>query len=172
MEKYLEIGRIIIKRGIKGELKIEPYSNSEDDFYEYENVYLSKNGDDARKIESCKTYRGFVYLKLSGCNTPEAADLLRGKYIYIDRDDIELSDNEVFIADIIGLDVIDVNTNVVYGKIEDVVNYGRYDTYIIKNNGKEYMLPAVDDFLDRIELDKGVFVTPIKGLFDDEETGE
>ena len=102
-------------------------------------------------------------------STPEEADLLRGKYLYVDRDDIDLSEDEVFIADIIGLDVIDANTGRVYGKIKDVVNYGRYDTYVIKGADKEYMLPAVDDFLDRIELDKGVFVTPIEGLFDDAE---
>lgn len=169
MEKYLEIGRIINKRGIKGELKIEPYSNSEEDFFDYDRVFLSSNGDDERKIESCKPYKGFVYLKLSGVSTPEDADLLRGKYIYVDRDDIELSDEEVLIADIIGLDVIDANNGHIYGKIKDVVNYGRYDTYIIKSGDKEYMLPAVDEFLDRIELDKGVYVTPISGLFDDAE---
>lgn len=172
MEKYLEIGKIINKRGIKGELKIEPYSNSEEDFFEYKKIYLSKNGEDERKIESCKPYRGFVYLKISGCSTPEQADFLRGKIIYVDRDDIELPEDEVFIADIIGLDVIDATTGVVYGKIKDVVNYGRYDTYIIKGKDKEYMMPAVDDFLDRIELDKGVYVTPIEGLFDDGEISE
>ncbi|MBR5307668.1 MAG: 16S rRNA processing protein RimM [Clostridia bacterium] len=169
MEKYLEIGRIINKRGIRGELKVEPYSNSEDDFFDYERVFLSKKGEDERKIESCKPYKGFVYLKISGVSTPEEADLLRGKYLYVDRDDIDLPEDEVFIADIIGLDVIDANTGRVYGKIKDVVNYGRYDTYVIKGADKEYMLPAVDDFLDRIELDKGVFVTPIEGLFDDAE---
>lgn len=172
MEKYLEIGKIINKRGIKGELKVEPYSNSEDDFFDYEKVYLSKKGEDERRIESCKPYRGFVYLKLSECNTPEDADFLRGKYLYVDREDIELSDDEVLIADIIGLDVIDAKTGRVYGKIKDVVNYGRYDTYIIKGENREYMMPAVDDFLDRIELDNGVFVTPIEGLFDDEGTEE
>ena len=169
MEKYLEIGRIINKRGIKGEVKVEPYSNSEDDFFDYERVFLSRNGEDERMIESCKPYKGFVYLKLSGVTTPEQADLLRGKYLYVSREDIELSDDEVLIADIIGLDVIDANTGRVYGKVKDVVNYGRYDTYVIKSSDKEYMLPAVDEFLDRIELEKGVYVTPISGLFDDAE---
>ena len=169
MEKYLEIGRIINKRGIRGELKIEPYSNSEDDFFNYSKVFLSPDGTDERKIETCKPYKGFVYLKISGVSTPEQADLLRGKYLYVDRDDIDLSDGEVFIADIIGLDVIDLNSGRIYGKIKDVVNYGRYDTYIISSGEKEYMLPAVDDFIDRIDVDEGVFVTPIDGLFDDAE---
>lgn len=169
MDKYLEIGKIINKRGIKGELKIEHYANSAEDFFDFDCVYLSKDGNDKRMIESCKPYKGFVYLKLSGINTPEEADLFRGKYLYVDREDINLDDDEVLIADIIGLNVIDADTGRVYGKIKDVVNYGKYDTYIITDGKKEYMLPAVDEFLDRIELSEGVFVTPIEGLFDDAE---
>ncbi len=167
MKKYLEIGRIINKRGIRGELKIEPYSNSDDDFFDIETVYLKEDGGDARKIQSCKPYKGFVYLKISGVDTPEEADRLRGKYIYVDRDDLELSEDEVLIADIIGLSVIDSESGKVYGKIKDVVNYGRYDTYVISDGKKEYMLPAVDEFLDRIDVGSGVYVTPIPGLFDD-----
>lgn len=170
MDRYLEIGRIINKRGIKGELKIEHYANSEEDFFDFDRVFLKKDGTDERKIESCKPYKGFVYLKLSGIDTPEMADLVRGKYVYVDREDIELSDDEVLIADLMGLDVIDANSGRVYGKIKDVVNYGRYDTYVISDGKKEYMLPAVDEFIDRIELSSGVYVTPIEGLFD--ESGE
>lgn len=167
MEKYLEIGKIINKRGIKGELKIEPYSNSEDDFFDIETVYLDADGCDAREIQSCKPYKGFVYLKISGVDTPEEADRLRGRYLYVDRDDLDISEDEVLIADIIGLPVVDSENGRVYGKVTDVVNYGRYDTYVIYDGVKEYMLPAVDEFLDRIEVGKGVFVTPIPGLFDD-----
>ena len=170
MDRYLEIGRIINKRGIKGELKIEHYANSEEDFFDFDRVFLKNDGTDERKIESCKPYKGFVYLKLSGIDTPEMADLVRGKYVYVDREDIELSDDEVLIADLMGLDVIDANSGRVYGKIKDVVNYGRYDTYVISDGKKEYMLPAVDEFIDRIELSNGVYVTPIEGLFD--ESGE
>lgn len=169
MDKYLEIGRIINKRGIKGELKLEHYANNEEEFNNYDRVFLSKDGTDERMIETCKSYKGFVYLKLSGIDTPEQADAVRGKYVYVDRDDIDLPDDEVLIADIIGLNVIDADSGQIYGKIRDVVNYGRYDTYIIFDGKKEYMLPAVEDFIDRIDLSEGVFVTPIQGLFDEAE---
>lgn len=168
MENFLEIGKIINKRGIRGELKVEPYSNSEEDFFDFETVYLSSDGSDARRVESCKPYKGFVYLKLSGINTPEEADKYRNKYVYVSRDDIQLEDGELLIADLIGLDVIDAGTQRVYGKITDVVNYGHYDTYVISDGEKNYMMPAVDDFIERIEEGVAVFVTPIPGLFDSE----
>ncbi len=172
MEQYLEIGRIINKRGIKGEVKVEPYSNSEEDFFDYKKVFLSADGTVEKRIESCKTYKGFVYLKLSETNTPEEADKLRGKYLYVDRNDILLDENEVLFADIIGLDVIDFKSGHIYGKVTEIVNYGKYDTYIVSSNGKEYMLPAVDEFINSIDVEKGVFVTPIPGLFDDELENE
>lgn len=169
MDKYLEIGRIINKRGIRGELKIEHYANNENDFANFNKVYLSKDGKDSKTVESCKTYKGFVYLKLSGIDTPEDADALRGKFIYVDRDDIVLDDDEVFIADLIGLDVIDAVNGKKYGKIKEVVNYGRYDTYVITDGINEYMMPAVDEFIDRIVLAEAVYITPIEGLFESAE---
>lgn len=172
MDKYLEIGKIINKRGIRGELKIEPYSNSEEDFFDFDTIYLDADGKDSRKIEACKPYKGFVYLKISGVNTPEEADKLRNRIVYVDREDIELSEDEILIVDIIGLDVIDAENGKIYGKVSDVVNYGRNDIYVIKNGKKEYMMPAVDDFIDRIEQGLAVFVTPIPGLFDDDSEND
>lgn len=169
MEQYLEIGKIINKRGIKGELKIEPYTDTLDDFYDLTEVFLSNDGNNSLKIESCKQYKGFIYLKLQGVDSPEIADRLRNKVLYVDRDCYSLEDGEIFIADIIGLSVYDVNTGKNYGKVIDVVNYGSHDTYVIKSEAGEYMLPAVDDFIDSIDLEKGVFVTPIPGLFDEAE---
>lgn len=169
MKKYLEIGRIINKRGIKGELKIEPYSNSTDDFLQFDKIHLSSDGSDEREIASCKEYKGYVYLTLSGINTPESADSVRGKYIYVDREDIRLSDDEVLITDIIGLDVIDANTGKKYGNVKEIVNYGRYDIYVINAGDKEYMMPAVDEFLSKVDIESGVYVTPIPGMFDDAE---
>ncbi len=169
MEKYLEIGKIINKRGIKGELKVEPYTNTPEDFYNFSEVFLSNDGNNPFKIESCKPYKGFIYLKLQGIESPEMADKLRNKVLYVDRACCSLDEGEIFIADIIGLSVFDAKTGKDYGKVIDVVNYGSHDTYVIKSESGEYMLPAVDDFIDSIDLEKGVFVTPIPGLFDEAE---
>lgn len=169
MQKYLEIGKIINKRGIKGELKVDAYTNSLDDFSSIDEVFLAPDGNNPLRIESCKPYNGFIYLKLSGVDTPEMADRLRNRILYVDRDCYDLNDDEIFIADIIGLTVFDAKNGKVYGKVVDVVNYGSHDTYVIKSDKSEYMLPAVDEFIDNIDIEKGVFVTPIPGLFDEAE---
>ena len=167
MEQYLEIGKIINKRGIRGELKIESYCESPEDFSAFETVALSPDGSDVRKIESCKPYRGFVYLKLAGVDTPEAADRLRGRSLYVHRSQIDLDEGDILLADLIGLPVYDADNGKIYGTIADVVNYGHNDIYVIQMDGAEYMLPAVDEFIVATDLDRGVAVRPIPGLFDE-----
>lgn len=170
MEQYLEIGKIINKRGIRGELKIESYCASPEDFSVFETVFLSPDGADERTVESCKPYRGFVYLKLSHVETPEAADRLRGKTLYVHRSQVDLDEGDFLIADLIGLPVYDADNGKEYGTIVDIVNYGRNDIYVIRKDGAEYMLPAVDEFIVETDLDRGVAVRPIPGLFDEQES--
>ena len=64
--------------------------------------------------------------------------------------------------------MIDANTGRVYGKLTDVVNRGASDVYEIETkNGTAYM-PVVDEFVKEVDLEKGIFVTPIEGMFADE----
>ena len=62
--------------------------------------------------------------------------------------------------------MIDVNTNTVYGKLSDVINRGASDIYVIKTENGERMMPAVDEFVKKIDLEKGIFIAPIEGMFD------
>ncbi len=168
MKQYICVGRIINKRGIRGELKLESYCESPSDFEDYGVLYLDEDGKKSVKVQSCKEYKGFAYLKLEGTDTPEAADALRGNYVYVNRDDIMIDDSEILIEDIIGLSVYDADTGKKYGDVTDVVNYGGSDLYVIAGEKKEYMLPAVDEFVVEIDLENGIKVRPIPGLFDDD----
>ena len=95
----------------------------------------------------------------------EDADKLREKVLYLSRDDIELEEGEVFIADLIGLPVIDESSGEEYGRITDVINAGASDIYVIETPKGEAMMPAVEEFVKNIDLEKGVFVKPIEGMF-------
>ena len=87
-QKYLEAGVIINKRGLAGELKVDSFCDSLDVFCSITRFCLSDNGDKEMKVVSSKQYKGFVYVKLEGVETPEAADALRGKTLYALREDI------------------------------------------------------------------------------------
>lgn len=168
-EKYLEIGRVINKRGLKGELKVEHYCDSPEDVMSLEKVYFDPNGKDCRRIVSVKEYKDCLYFMLEGIDSAEAADAVRGKYLYADRDDLDIDEDSVFISDIIGLPVIDAASGETYGILVSVDNYGASDVYTVKRpSGKEVLMPTGGDFIEDIDLEKGIYVNVIPGIFDDD----
>ena len=169
MKEYLEAGKIINKRGLSGELKIESYCDSPQAFCSFKRVFLDRDGKDERSVISAKIYKGYVYLKIDGVSDPEEADRLRGKSLYIFRNDVHIGEGRIFIDDIIGLQVKDADTGEVYGVLKDVFNSGASDILSIDRNGKEYLIPSVDEIVVSIDTESGVLIRPIPGLIDDAE---
>jgi len=139
-QNFLECGRVINKRGINGELKLECYCDSPASIKNVKVLYTDNEGKTALNVISLKEYKGFIYLKLEGIDCAEKADELRGQVIYISREDVSIDDNRDFIADLIGLEVRDCDSGIVYGKISDVLNFGASDIYVVKNGKNEYVL--------------------------------
>lgn len=168
-KQYLQAGKIVNKRGLSGELKVDNYCDSPDVFEGLHTLYLDDKGDRPVKVLSCKWYKGYAYVLLEGITTPEAADALRNRFLYADRADIPLNEGDTFIDDLIGLAVYDADTGRVYGRIAEVFNRGASDLYRIVADGKEFFMPAVKEFVIAVDTQKGVAVRPIPGMFDDAE---
>lgn len=169
MKQFLEAAQIINKRGLRGEVKVDCYCDTPDALCEIKTLYLDENGEKPVKILAAKPYKGFVYLTIEGVNTVEAADKLRGKLLYADRCDIPIEEGSYFIDDLIGLDVIDADNGKIYGKITDVFNRGASDIYTVNDGNKDYYIPAVEEFIVETDIEKGVYVKPIPGMFDEAE---
>ena len=169
MKQFLEACEIINVRGLKGEIKVDCYCDSLDVLCDIKTLYFDENGTKAVKVTSAKTYKGFAYLMLEGVTSADEANKLRGNILYADRDDIPVEEGGVFIEDLLGLYVIDADDGRVYGTIKDVFNSGASDIYTVTKDGKEYFFPAAAEFIDRIDIENGVFIRPIPGMFDDAE---
>ena len=117
-----------------------------------------------------RVHKEMVLVKVSGINTPEAAQKLRGKIIYIDRDDAELEDGEYFIQDLLGILVYDVDSGACLGKLTDISQTGANDVWHIERGGKTYLVPAIDEVVLDIDIEaKRAVIRPLKGIFDDED---
>ncbi len=169
MKQYLEAAQIINKRGLRGEVKVDCYCDSLDVLCDIKTLYLDENGEKPLKVLAAKPYRGFVYLTIEGITSSDEADRMRGKILYADRNDIPVEEGSFFIEDLLGLDVIDSDNGKVYGKIADVFNSGASDIYTVCDGVKNYYIPAVDEFIIETDLEKGVFIRPIPGMFDEAE---
>ncbi len=166
LKEYLEAGKIINKRGLNGELKVESYCDSPQAFCSFKTLCLSPDGTQPRKLLSAKLYNGYAYIRLEGVDSVEKADMLRGRLVYVHRDALELDADSVFIDDILELPVLDVDTGVKYGVLKEVFNRGASDIYRVCNGKNEYLIPAVAEIVVRIEPENAIFIRPIPGLID------
>ena len=167
MTKYLEIGQIVNTFGIKGMVKVKPFTDNIERFSNLEKIYIkNKSGQTEYKIQEVKYHKNMVLIKFEGIENPEQADLLRNSYLMVDRETEEpLEVGRYYIVDMIGLDVF-TDDNEYLGKLEDIYNTGSNDIYVVKNElGKQVLLPAIEDVIKNIDMDnKKVIVHLIPGL--------
>ncbi len=165
-KQYLEAGKIVTTHGIRGEVKIMPYTDSPDLLCEFDRLFIGKNHDEII-VERARVFKNTVITKFKGVDTPEAAEKLRNKLLYMHRDDLELDEDTYFIQDLIGLEVRDADSDIVYGKITDVMQTGANDVYVIKSDEREYLVPAIADVIISTDVDEGFMtIRPLDGLFD------
>ena len=163
MDKYIEIGKNINTYGIKGQLKIVPYTDNIKRFEKLKKIYINEK---EYLIENVKYIKNIVILKLQGINTIEQAEEYRNLYMYIDRKDaIKLPKDTYFIRDLIGIEVY-TNDGEKLGIIDDIFKTGSNDVYVVRNSlGKQILLPAISSVIEKIDLEnKKVTVNLIKGL--------
>ncbi len=165
-QKYLECGKIINTHGIDGGVKLECWCDSPEILADLDRVYF-KSGDnyEARRMLRSSVFKNFVIAKIEGIADIDTAQSQVGRVIYADRADFALEEGDYFIADLVGLDVIHADSGETLGRLREVINRGASDIYVIDTPEGERMMPAVDEFVIEIDIDKGIYVRPIEGMF-------
>jgi 16S rRNA processing protein rimM len=165
-KQYLEAGKIVTTHGIRGEVKIMPYTDYPELLCEFDRLFLGKNHEEIT-IERSRVFKNMIIAKLKGYDTPEAAEKLRNKILYMHRDDLELDENTYFIQDLIGIEVSDADSGFVYGKITDVMQTGANDVYVIQGKDREYLVPAIPEVVISTDIDENTMtIRPLEGLFE------
>lgn len=165
----LECGKIINTHGVKGNVKIESWCDSVDAFCALPFIYVKKKSGYARyEIESASEHKKCALVKLRGVNDLDCAMLLKNKVVYAEREYIPIDEGAVFIADMIGLDVFRSSNGERLGRLTDIFESVASDIYVITtDDGREVMVPGVDEFIDEIDIEHGIRLSPIPGMFED-----
>ena len=170
IKEFLEIGQIVGTHGIRGEVRVNPWCDSPDFIRQFKTLYYDKKGEKAVKVTACRSHGNVALLKLDGVDTVEAAAALRSKVLYMKRSDAKISEGSYFIAELKDCTVVDADDeNKIYGVLSDVSQTGANDVWHIKKDGKEYLIPSIPDVVKNVDVVKGIIkITPLKGIFDDE----
>lgn len=168
-KQFLECGIIINTHGVRGDVKLESLCDSPEVLASLNRVFVLE-GSNYREIEvkHASVFKQFVLATLEGIDDMDKAAAMKGTTLYASRDDFELGEGDFFIADLLGLPVIDNIDGKVYGKIKDVINRGASDIYVVTTPAGERMIPVVDEFVKRIDLESGIYVETIPGLLSDD----
>lgn len=165
-KQYLEAGKIVTTHGIKGEVKIMPYTDYPELLCEFGRLFSGRNHDEII-VERARVQKNMVIAKLEGIDTPEEAEKLRNKILYMHRDDLELDEDTYFIQDLIGVEVKDADSGEVYGEIADVMQTGANDVYVVRGVDREYLVPAIADVVVSTDIDSNIMlIRPLDGLFE------
>jgi len=159
--QFIEAGEIVTTHGVRGEVKVLPWLDSPEDLCDFERCRI--DGKEF-KIEACRVQKTCNLVKLSGIDTMEAAQAMRGKKIMLYREDID--DEVIFAAELIGVEVFADGEKI--GKIKEVLDYPGNSVYVVKGE-HEYMIPAVKAFILSTDMENEVMqVQLIQGMRSDE----
>ena len=162
-KQYLEAGQIVSTHGVQGEVKILPWCDGPEFLKDFDTFYI---GGKAYPVVSARVHKNMLLCKLRGVDDMNAAQTMKNQVVSIDRDAASIPEGRVFISDLIGLPVFADGREI--GTLKDVYTGPANDVYIVKGE-KEYMIPAVSEFLQEVNVDEGfIRVKLLEGMATDE----
>jgi 16S rRNA processing protein RimM len=169
-EKLLLMGKVIRPHGLDGLLRIFSYAESGSSFIRAGTVLLKSDQMEISEHEviSIRAHKKALLLKLKGISSLEDAERYQGAEILIRKEALgPKNDDEYFWFELIGLEVF-LNSGPFVGLLQEIINTGSNDIYIVKAGNKEVLIPAVQGIVLKIDLvnKKMIIADDIDGLPD------
>ena len=159
--QFIEAGEIVTTHGVRGEVKVLTWLDDPEMLCEFDRCRIAGKEYTMEQVRVQKTCN---LVKLSGIDTMEAAQAMRGKVIELYREDID--DEVIFAAELVGMEVYAEEKLI--GKIKEVLDYPGNSVYVVKGE-YEYMIPAVKQFILSTDMDANrMQVKLIEGMRSDE----
>jgi len=166
MEGCFNMGKIVNTHGVKGEIKLYPFSDDLDQFEDFEYFYLEGEGKSKFIIQSTRVHKNMVLVKFKGFDDINKVIELVGKNVYIERKDVPDDGEGHYIVDLIGCEIFDDQGEFV-GHLEDVLQNSAQDLYVIRkvSDNQTFYLPVVDEFVKKIDIvNRKIIVHLIEGI--------
>lgn len=168
--KVLPVGEIGRPHGVKGEMKVYPYSGNPENFKSYGRLLVEMPEDGVTEsyvLRSCRNQGQFAVIKLDGVDTRNDAEQLTGCKVLVERQEIpELADDEFYWHDLQGMAVV-TSLGRQLGTVSRLMSTGAHDILVVTDRGREYLIPALDEFVVAIDTEtETITVDPPEGLLE------
>lgn len=155
------IGRLVNTHGIKGEVRIKSDINHKNLVFKKGNHLFIDN--EQLEINSYRVHKDFDMITFTNINDINDVLKYKGKNVYIDKS--EIKENILFEEEYIGLKVY---SDHYIGQVEDILKNNIYDILVIKNDKKEYLVPNIDEFIEKIDIENNkIYIKEIEGLINE-----
>ena len=152
---HVAVGRITTAWGMRGGVKVFPLVDKQQRLAPGSSVTV---GGERRAIESSRWQKGIVYLKLSGIDDREAASAVRGLFLTVPESDLEtLAEGVYYRFQLVGL-AVRSTAGASLGLVTEILSTGAHDVYIVQGERGEILLPATDEVIKEIDLERGLMV--------------
>lgn len=163
----LEVGKIVNTHGLRGEVKIVPWTDSPDVFEDISFVYAKRRNEEIKlTLSGIKYQKNNIIVKFKEINSIEEAETFKNSTLTADRKMLgELPEGVYYIADLIGCEVYEEDKEKI-GILSDVFNTGANDIYAVsREKKKDLLIPVTDDSIISVDiLNKKIIVRLMEGL--------
>jgi 16S rRNA processing protein RimM len=159
---YVAVGRVSTSWGVRGVVKVIPLVDSRERLAPGRRVTVTGQH---RTIESSRWQKGLAYLKLSGIDDREAAFTLRQRLLTVPESELDpLDEGHYYRFQLVGL-AVETTAGAALGRVTDVLTTGANDVYVVQGERGEILVPATDDIVKEIDLERGrMVIEEVPGL--------
>ncbi len=159
---FITIGKIIAPWGIKGKLKVKVLTDFPRRFAPSSKIYINRQ---PMTIDSTEWHKGAAIIKLNTIDSIDDAQRLRGQPIEIHYSQVyPLPEGQYYHFQLIGLEARTTQGELL-GTVTEILTTESNDNYVVRGAKGEILIPAIEDVIKSIDLNKGcIVIEPIKGL--------
>jgi len=164
-DNWLVVGKILRPHGVKGLVRIHSFARSADTFREAGTVLIKAPSGESKtfSVEAVTPHKGGLLLRLRGMETVEDVEPFRGAEILIPKEGVVREKDEYLWDDLLGMQVY-LDTGAYVGVLGRIIETPAHDLYVIEHGNQEVYVPAVHEFVHRIDLKARTMI--LKGVED------
>ncbi|UOQ47899.1 ribosome maturation factor RimM [Gracilibacillus caseinilyticus] len=167
---HLKVGKIVNTHGIKGEVRVIRITDFENRFETGTTLYVKTKTTDTLTpvtIDGHRVHKNFDLLHFQGYENINDVEQFKDTILLIRADQLtELEENEYYYHEIIGCEVQTSSGNIL-GKVSEILSPGANDVWVVKQKGKEYLIPYIEDIVKEVDIDtQRIIIEPMEGLLD------